>query len=339
MEKELIVYRDTAGDLNLFNYSNNLYRKIFGRDSEDVVLDFGSKFFFAKRIEASDCFSYDLIVYDKIESTSSSYLNDSFPLILSPSKMLVKGYGKEKGKTKQIDLIRNSIDWEIDIDFRPKLLTQNNYLGFVSRNKNLIKCISNKDGSEIWSYDVTNLGTWQDYDSSEKIIQVSRILGIYEDQVYLYLNSGKILLLNINTGEKISVLENDKHPKYDTFGDSIELDIKRGKLIQLARQDLIEVDLQSREVSMNPIEDMKSLNIENASRIAYDANHIYFTDKNNQTLGALNRSTHKLDWAYKLSQEGVSKSEQPRYGRDLKLRGNRLYVLDNKFTLHIFEKE
>lgn len=195
------------------------------------------------------------------------------------------------------------------------------------------------DGSEIWNFDTTTIGTWQDYDGSEKPTQVTKVLGIYEGIIYIYLNSGKILLLDSDSGEKITVLKNDKHPKFDTFGDSIELDIESGKLIQLARQDLIEVDLQTREVSMTRIEDMNSSNIENASRIAYDNTHIYFTDKNAQTLGALNRYTHKLDWIYKLPQERISKSEQPRFGKDIKLKDNIFYVLDNKNTLHIFDKE
>ena len=200
-----------------------------------------------------------------------------------------------------------------------------------------------EDGGEIWSYDVTNLGTWQDYDSSEKIIQVSRILGIYEDHVYLYLNSGKVLILNVETGEKISVLENDKNTDQGSFSgmfmNAIELDESKGKLIQLFNQRYTEVDLNTKVVTQIHLEDMKSLNLENMSRFVYDDDHIFFTDKNHQKLGALNRSTLKIDWTYELSQEEISKSEQPRYGRDLKLRGNRLYVLDNKFTLHIFEKE
>jgi DNA-binding beta-propeller fold protein YncE len=150
---------------------------------------------------------------------------------------------------------------------------------------------------------------------------------------------GKILVLDIATGEKIAVLKNDKHPKFDTFGDNIELDIKSGKLIQLARQDLIEVDLQTREVSMTQIEDMNTSNVENASRIAYDNTHIYFTDKENGTVSALNRSTHRLDWTHKLSGKGLSESIQPRYGRILKKKGNRLYVLDNRNTLHVFSKQ
>ena len=237
--------------------------------------------------------------------------------------------------------LRNgNIEWKIPLKrgkhifLNQDILVNSQYL-----DDSKINAYDLSDGSVIWNYDTTTLGSWQDYDGSEKPTQVTKLLGIYEGIIYTYLNSGKILLLDSDSGEKITVIKNDKHPKFDTFGDSIELDSESCMLIQLARQNLIEVDLQTRQVSMTRIEDMSSSNIENASRIAYDNTHIYFTDKNTQTLGALNRTTHKLDWTHKLSQDGVSESEQPRYGRELKLKGNRLYILDNKNTLHIFEKE
>ena len=199
------------------------------------------------------------------------------------------------------------------------------------------------DGSVIWNYDTTTLCTWQDYDGSEKQTQVTKVLGIYEDKIYIYLNSGRILLLDIASGKKIAVFENDKNTDQGSFSgmfmNAIELDNESGKLIQLFNQRYTEVDLESNAVTQIHLDDLKEQEMTNMSRFVFDSDHIYFTDKNIQMLGALNRSTLKLDWTHKLSQEGVSESEQPKYGRELKLKGDRLYVLDNKNTLHIFEKE
>lgn len=259
--------------------------------------------------------------------------------LLRESKVLARHKDQKRKKTIQlIDLSLLKTDWEIDVDLQRVWGFDIGVLG-QHRGKSEIVFADIRDGRIIWNYDLSKLGTWQDFDSSEKQTQVTKVLGIYEGKIYIYLNSGKILVMDIATGEKITVLKNDKHTKFDTFGSSIEMDINSNKLIQLANQDLIEVDLDSQEVSVNPIEDMKSSGLENFSLVAFDSDYIFFTDKNAQTIGAVNRSTHKLDWTHKLSQDSVNESDQPRYGRELKLKGDSLYVLDNKNTLHIFEKE
>jgi len=248
---------------------------------------------------------------------------------------------KEERNRYLICCLRNGeLKWKIPLKIGKHIFLDQDIL-FNSQylDDGKINAYDLSDGSVIWNYDTTILGTWQDYDGREKQTQISKVLGVFDSKLYIYLNSGKILLLDIDSGKKIAVLKNNKHPKFDTFGNSIELDIRSNKLIQLANQDLIEIDLESLEVSQTVIEDMKSFGLGNFSKVVFDSGHIFFTDKNNMTLGALNRSTQKLDWIHKLSQKGVSESERPRYGKDLKLKDGRLYVLDNKNTLHIFEKE
>ncbi len=281
----------------------------------------------------SEGFTSKIIDLNSLEITGASFKID----VIQGDRIISSE--KEERKRYLISRLKNgSIEWKIPLKrgkhiyLDQKILVNSQYL-----DDGKINGYDLSDGSLIWVFDFVALGTWQDYDDREKQTQVNKILGIYDDKIYLYLNSGKILILDIKSGEKIAILKNDKHSKFDTFGNSIELDIKNRKLIQLANQDLIEVDLESLEVNQTAIEDMKSFGLENFSLIVFDSDFIFFTDKNHQTLGALNRVTYKIDWTHKLSQQGISESEQPRYGRDLKLKGDRLYVLDNKNTLHIFE--
>ncbi|HMQ50245.1 MAG TPA: hypothetical protein PKA00_22685 [Saprospiraceae bacterium] len=194
-------------------------------------------------------------------------------------------------------------------------------------------------GDVIWNYDTTTLGTWRDYDRNERQTQAAKVLGIHEDKLLILLNSGKVLILNVESGEYITLLFNDKNRKFDGFGLSIELDTEQAKLIQLANQDWIEVNLNTMKVSQNTIEDMKSLKIRNASPIVYDNQYVYFTDYAHYILGAINRSTLKVDWTYTFTRDGKSENEQPRYGKHLKLKDKRLYVLDNLNTLNIFERQ
>ena len=332
-----LVCRDLQGFLKLYNAEGFIL--LHDRDSEDSLFEYGNKIIISRRKGRDNFLSYELIEFDRQTSIFKPLAEDVFPLYGYGSKLLLKQYGESKSGLVQFDLESQEYEWELDFDFRPFCYGGGIVFGAIGRKRNTVVAVSSIEGLVIWNYNLSDLGLWIDYDGQEKKHQVLRSLCIYQSSLYLFLNSGKILILDITTGEQIAVLKNDKYLKFDTFGDSIELDIESGKLFQLARQSLIEVDLQTREVSMTRIEDMNSANIENSSRIAYNNTHIYFTDKKAQALGALNRSTLKLDWKHKLSQEGVSESEQPRYGRELKLNGDRLYVLDNKNTLHIFEKD
>jgi hypothetical protein len=332
-----LVCRDIQGFLKLYNADGFIL--LHDRDSEDSIFEYGNKIIISRRKGSDISLSYELIEFDRQTSIFKPLVEDVFPLYGYGSKLLFKQYGEAKSGLVQFDLDTQEYEWELDFDFRPFCHVGGIVFGSIGRKRNTVVAVSSIEGLAIWNYDLNDLGLWIDYDGQEKKHQVLRALGVYQSSLYLFLNSGKILVLDIATGEKIAVLKNDKHPKFDTFGDNIELDIKSGKLIQLARQDLIEVDLQTREVSMTQIEDMNTSNVENASRIAYDNTHIYFTDKENGTVSALNRSTHRLDWTHKLSGKGLSESIQPRYGRILKKKGNRLYVLDNRNTLHVFSKQ
>ena len=272
-----------------------------------------------------------------LESNISDFIITS---ISGDGRALVFKYNSDYTRnTYCIQLSNEKVIWETNLKDLPSFVDDNN---LISAFKKSISSIDGK-GQKRWEYDTSELGNWSDYDGKEKTTEVSRILGVRNEALYSYLNNGSILVLNIKSGEKIAVVENDKNTDQGSFSGmfmkAIELDKESGKLIQLFNQRYTEVDLESNVVKQLFLDDFKDQGIGNMSRFVYDSDHIYFTDKNSQTLGALNRTTHKLDWTHKLSQEGVSESEQPRYGRELKLNGDRLYVLDNKNTLHIFEKE
>lgn len=286
--------------------------------------------------EGTGCIDLKTGKQKKLNFLQSSVL---LTCLFQESKVLARHKDQDRKKTIQlIDIKSLKIDWTIDTDLQRVWGFDKGILGQF-RGKNEFVFLDIIDGTIAWHYNLSALDTWLDHDGRKKQTRVNKIIGVQDDTIYALLNSGKVLLLDIKSGEKITVLKNDRHPKFDTFGNSIELDFKSNKLIQLANQDFIEVDLESLEISLTPIEDMKSSGLENFSNVVFDSDHVYFTDKNSQTLGALNRYTHKLDWIYKLPQERLSKSEQPRYGRELKLKDNIFYVLDNKNTLHIFDKE
>ena len=335
------VCRDLEGSLKLHNTED--FKLLHDRDSEDSVIEYGDKILVSRRKEGDNSLSYELIEFDRQTAIFKPLLEDVFPLFNYGSKLLLKQYGESKSSLIQFDLEKQAYEWELDFNLRPFCYVGGIVFGSIGRKRNSVVAVSSIDGLTIWKYGLNDLGLWIDYDGQENKHQILRSLCVYESTLYLLLNSGKLLLLDIATGEKIALLENDKNTDQGSFSgmfmNAIELDVESSKLIQLFNQRYTEVDLESNVVTQEHLDDLKEHGVENMSRFVFDSDHIFFMDKNNQTIGALNRSTHKIDWTYKLSQAGVDESEQPRYGRDLKLKEDRLYVLDNKNTLHIFEKE
>lgn len=234
-----------------------------------------------------------------------------------------------------LNLQTQIIHWEKQLKYLPFFLSET-YLVSAFK-KEVIHYDLN--GVENWVFNTSILGKWYEYDGRENDVETSNLLGGVFNQLYIYLTSGKILVLDSETGEQKNIIKNDANDKFDTFGYSIELDANNGKLIQLANQDLIEVDLHNNyTVTQTPIEDMKSLNLENYSKFVFDDDFIYFTDYHHCKIVSLNRKTLKIDWVYDFPQDH-DQLDNPRFGRELKLINERLYVLDNKHTLHIFQKE
>jgi hypothetical protein len=279
-----------------------------------------------------------------INIASLEAINVSFKIEFIRGDRIITSEKQERNRYLISRLRDGAIEWKVPLKRGKHMLLDQRILVISQYLDDGIVCgYDLNDGSLIWTYDVTTLDTWQDYDGREKPTQVAKVLGILEDSIYVYLNSGKILNLDIGSGEKISVIENYKNTDQGSFSgmfmNAIELDGGSGKLIQLFNQRYTEVDLSSNVVIQQYLDDFKKRGLENMSRFVFDSEHIYFSDKNSQTLGALNRSTKKLDWTIKLPQDGIANSKQPRYGKELKLKESRLFVLDNKSTLHIFKKE
>ncbi len=250
-------------------------------------------------------------------------------------KAIALKYEKDfTSNTFLVDLKNEHILWKKNIKILPYFFDNATMLGGLN---NHINCF-NSDGEIIWTYDVSVLGTWLDYDKTEKAIQFVKIIGTYKEELYIYLNNGCILVLHSKTGRKETLISNDKniHQGFFSgrFSSLIQLDRGSKKLIQFFRKEYTEVDLITKEVMQYSVEDTNLLGLENISTFVFDEEYIYFSDKNKGKLGTLKRKGLKINWTYELPQvEGKPLT----YARSLKLKENYLYVQDNKNTLHIFQ--
>jgi len=249
---------------------------------------------------------------------------------------------EDKNRNLLSHLKNGNVEWKKSLK-RGKYLFLGNSILIISKylEDETVIGYNVENGEEQWSFNVSELGKWKDYNKVERKTMVSRILGIYKNRLYLYLNNGKVLILDSQSGEKIQVLVNNGSSNENSFGEnfdySLEIDCDRGKLIQLFRQGYMEIDLDTGLVTQTNIEGMNSLDLENTSPFVFDNNYIYFTDKYHYKLGALNRATLTIDWTYDFIQPDEDPQVRLRYGKELKLSGKNLLVLDNQNTLHIFK--
>jgi hypothetical protein len=224
--------------------------------------------------------------------------------------------------------------WEAKLTELPLFIDRDILVG---SGKDVISLL-NSSGSVVWKYITSTLGDWNDYNGNRKQTQVSRNLGVYENQLFSLLNNGRILVLDLESGAKVDLLENNKNTDQGSFSgmfmNAIELDQVNGKLILLFNQRYTEVDLSTGGVTQIHLDEMKENGLENMNRFIFDDAYIFFSDQYHQKIASLNRDTLKIDWIHDLS-DGTGTH---RYARDLKLSGNRLFALDNKNTLHVFEQ-
>ncbi len=263
--------------------------------------------------------------------------------IIYDSKLIVKYKDEYKNKvTVLFDLKTESIEWIYRFNIKYYLTHK---LGILCKNEfnKKVVFLDTVSGEELWTLDTTALGKWQDYNKTDKQTEVSRVIGEFEEKLYLYLNNGKILVLDIQNGKHLKVLFNDKYNSAGRFNESfdynIQIDNKNRKLIQLFRHDYTEVNLDTYEVIHDKIAAFEFNKLENTGSIVFDDNYIYFSDRNECKVASFNRQTYEVDWVHALSDPHTGEVDGSRFGKDQKLYGNILYVLDNKHTLHIFKKE
>ena len=259
-------------------------------------------------------------------------------LFISNSKDYFVFSNKNIEREKYIHFIKDNNEiWNQKLDIRDIFFGE--YYVYVKTKENIISALSYSSGSLYWVFNVHELGNWFDYDNSIKPIQATRILGNCNSNLYVYLDNGRILVLDLESGAKVDILENDKNTDQDSFSGmfmkAIELDQKNGKLIQVFNQRYTEVDLSTGVVTQIHLDEMKEKGLENMDRFIFNDEHIFFSDQYHQKIASLNRDTLKITWIHDLSDD----SSSPRFAREIKAGGNKLFALDNKNTLHIFERE
>ena len=248
--------------------------------------------------------------------------------------------------------------WKSNISnlrFEKDLLFSNLNHGFILFNP--------KTGDALWQYDVPSEFDWVNELYINKPehhkADVRRLIGVYEGILWVTLNNGRLLGLNIENGNLVYNIHevnqhgnNLLHPNLGPFwGNYLQLDTEKGVLFGLRQHYYYEIDLKS------PIESYFLYDISESckkSQIEADVagyewswhgNEIYFgynrfgthvyNNSGGNNLGIFDRQKREVVWATRIEGD----NGQVRNLSKIEYATGKVYALDQSQTLHIFERK
>ena len=268
------------------------------------------------------------------------FLKDIFiKKVISDSFLLVS---KDK-KTAILNIINNEFHYILNSRIF-KFLEWKEKLFF--KNKNTIQAIEIYTGQFLWEFPLSSLGKWKNSWDEERDFEVYKLIGIYNNIFWAFIEIGGFIGLDIKTGElkyRISEYHMGKESKL-FFRSDYYLDNERGKIFGLAHI-FIEIDLNQAPPFVTQYglqEEFEKYNIKKANDIAEDFvvqdNLLYFYLAEQLRFGVLDINTKEIIYV----SEPIAVVERDdcfTQLKDLKVSENKVYILDSNHTLHIFERE
>ena len=268
------------------------------------------------------------------------FLKDIFiKKVISDSFLLVS---KDK-KTAILNIINNEFHYILNSRIF-KFLEWKEKLFF--KNKNTIQGIEIYTGQFLWEFPLSSLGKWKNSWDEERDFEVYKLIGIYNNILWAFIEIGGFIGLDIKTGElkyRISEYHMGKESKL-FFRSDYYLDNERGKIFGLAHI-FIEIDLNQAPPFVTQYglqEEFEKYNIKKANDTAEDFvvqdNLLYFYLADQLRFGVLDINTKEIIYV----SEPIAVVERDdcfTQLKDLKVSENKVYILDSNHTLHIFERE
>jgi len=275
-----------------------------------------------------------------IMEKETRFLKDIFiKKVISDSFLLVS---KDK-KTAIFDIINNEFHYILNSRIF-KFLEWKEKLFF--KNKNTIQGIEIYTGQFLWEFPLSSLGKWKNSWDEERDFEVYKLIGIYNNILWAFIEIGGFIGLDIKTGElkyRISEYHMGKESKL-FFRSDYYLDNERGKIFGLAHI-FIEIDLNQAPPFVTQYglqEEFEKYNIKKANDTAEDFvvqdNLLYFYLAEQLKFGILDINTKEIIYISEPIAV-VERDDSFTRLRDLKVSENKVYILDSNNTLHIFERE
>ena len=209
-----------------------------------------------------------------------------------------------------------------------------------------IRAFSIQEKEHLWEFSLASFGKWKNSWDEERFFEVYKLIGIYNNILWAFIEIGGFIGLDIKTGElkyRISEYHMGKESKL-FFRSDYYLDNERGKIFGLAHI-FIEIDLNQDPPFVTQYglqEEFEKYNIKKANDTAEDFvvqdNLLYFYLAEQLRFGILEINTKEIIYI----SEPIAVVERDdcfTQLKDLKVSENKVYILDSNHTLHIFERE
>lgn len=279
---------------------------------------------------------------------------DFFPKYVGEN-LLIGDCKKNDERYLQARKLENEIViWEIDFTSTIFLIYSQIYIVKFSENLQKFNLFSYEifTGNPLWHYTLPEgVYDFEDIIRTNHKGEIYRIIGQFNDVLWIAINNGYLLGLNVNDGNLVYELAvpnnfSEFYPKESTRFNAnySQLDEAEGKLFGISQNYYWEIDLQDPPnnyilYNIQTTCDAKNVVSKNIQYQTWQQDEIIFEEwsfaQDPAYVGIFNRKTRQITWSSReLGEEGVFKGINK-----AEYQGNRLYVLDKISTLHIFEQE
>lgn len=219
-------------------------------------------------------------------------------------------------------------------------LLNDNFLYFEENNS--INSCSLFTTTPLWQLDLGSFGDYTAINNERHRYEIKFFLGVYKDCLLVQLSNATFIWLALNTGElRHSLCLNESHslPKPVFYDDGFKAHIAGDKLVFLNNQRLLNIDLNSYEVSI--VKDYYTEERDHQYRFMFNTffdDKIYFVADYGwqyvtpSYVGVMDANDGEVLWKQQLQKTG-GLSEAPQVTKE------KLYIRTNNNVLHIFEKE
>lgn len=294
----------------------------------------------------------DIVIINDIEG--NGYLIDEKAHFIEESLQYIKypfslSFFKEDGKRSTVvKSLKSELFYTLEGVSAIFIIDGGNYFRKNFRNSS-IESFSFPYLNSIWSFNSLSEFNWiadsiyENKPPEVKKADVVKFLGIHEGGLWLVLNSGFLLNIDVVTG----TVRNHIYQGRDSNGNSLEdfkvwflpdvfMD-KEGRIISFYEGYYLEYDINNKEdfFLFSLCSDASTDDGLKFNRIGdYDESFVYcWEGGTSNRFGAFNRKDKRIDWSGKIEEaEGVFPAIL-----DVKHQNDKLYVLDGRNTLHILE--
>ena len=230
---------------------------------------------------------------------------------------------------------------------------------YIYNDKTSIRAFSIQKKEHLWEFPLSSLGKGKDYNTDEEFdYEVEQFVGIYNNILWVYIERGGFIGLDIQTGglkhRILGIPKGNLLGKVDSYVDSEEfyifyrakfiLDDKKGIIIGLIADRFFEIDLNKEKVTpmlYGMWDKMEKMNLKKYGvngNTSLQEDLLYFYNDKELQFGVLDINTKEIIYVSEPIAVGERDDSFTRL-RDLKVSENKVYILDSNHTLHIFEKE